>query len=155
MTTHLANRNRTFLALFLLPWIAGCAGDPVPRRDTSGPVIWPEAGTDGPIAPNDLPLAGQEAKVPTEGGLKPDGPGTKDLGGPAPFCKPYCDKVPSINLEGWYNGCTKVLLKLPGTNEPYYDTCKGCSVDCKFVGQAAEGWYSGCSQQVILVGKCQ
>jgi len=150
MTTHFAILSRTFL---LLPLLAACPGDPVARRDTNGPVIWPEASTDSPVTPGDLPPSGQEVKPGTDKGPQPDG--TKvDVGGPAPNCKPYCDKVPGINLDGWFDGCTKQLLKLPGTNEPYYDTCKGCSVDCKFVGQAAEGWYSGCSSQVIVVRKC-
>jgi hypothetical protein len=153
MTTHFG--KLTLRSLLLLSLLPGCPGDPVARWDKGGAIIWPEAGSDGPIKPGDLPPAGQEVKPKTEASTK-DGSGLKpDLGGPAPFCKPYCDKVPGVNLDAWYNGCTKQVLKLPGTNEPYYDTCKGCSVDCKFAGQPAEGWYSGCSQQVILVGKCQ
>ena len=46
------------------------------------------------------------------------------------------------------------MLKLPGTNYPYNDSCDGCSAVCKSVGQPAEGWYSSCTDQLIVLIKC-
>jgi len=69
--------------------------------------------------------------------------------GGAGSCKPYCYPVGSPS-QGWYDGCTKQLLKLPGTRSPYYDSCDKCSAECR--EQPAKGWYSSCSDQLITMG---
>jgi hypothetical protein len=81
-----------------------------------------------------------------------DGPTTTVDGLPAAHCQPYC--ADAGGQPAWYDGCTKQVLKLPGTNYPYYDSCMQCAAVCKSAGTPAEGWYSSCTTQLIISMKC-
>ncbi len=136
-------RARLSLALLCLLALAGCSGSNEPTPDTGKKL------PDGSHAADQL--RGQET------GKTGDGSGATDrrlvdgskVEAAAGSCKPYC-YPPGSKSQGWYDGCTKQLLKLPGTNSPYYDTCDGCTVECRT--DPAKGWYSSCSNQLIIMG---
>ncbi len=141
------------LLLLVLAGLAltACPGGNSPQR----PDIPVDPKADAPSG-SDLVLG--ERLVSPESSTAKDGSG-KEGGSPgadsAPpaGCKPYC-YPPGSKSQGWYDGCTKQMLKLPGTNYPYNDSCDGCSAVCKSVGQPAEGWYSSCTDQLIVLIKC-
>lgn len=58
-------------------------------------------------------------------------------------CKPYCGAIGSKS-EGWFDGCTKQMLKDPVTGSPYWDQCASCVVLCDAIGTYSEGWYAQC-----------
>jgi hypothetical protein len=135
------DRVRLWLSLLCLLGLAGCSGN-TPRYDNGGKV--PDA-----YRPVDQPHG-------LEPGKKIDGTtagGDRKLGDAAPgSCKPYC-YPPGSKSQGWYDGCTKKILNLPGTNDPFYDTCDGCTVECRTpAGTAGKGWYSSCTNQLIIMG---
>jgi hypothetical protein len=58
-------------------------------------------------------------------------------------CRPVCEKI-GTKSEGWYDGCTKKLLK--------WDSCKGCKATCKNLGpwSNSNGYYSSCDPSLAL-----
>lgn len=51
-------------------------------------------------------------------------------------CPPSCENMGTAE-EGWYDSCSKKLLKK--------EKCQGCTYDCGAIGSKSEGWYSSCS----------
>jgi hypothetical protein len=137
------DRVRRCLPLLCLLGLAGCPGDNGPKHDTSGKLpdaYHPVDQVRGLEPGKKADGAGGDAKV---------GDGSKIGDAATGSCKPYC-YPPGSKSQGWYDGCTKKILMLPGTNQPYNDACDGCTVECRT--SPAKGWYSSCTSQLIIMG---
>ena len=135
-------RDALWLGLVAL-LAAGCPGDQKGKIDR---------GDDQyvPLPLDSKPSTGDQAR-PKDGPTTPTDTSKPADSAPPAHCQPYCGT--SGGQPAWFDGCTKQVLKLPGTNDPYYDNCTACTPTCKSAGTPAEGWYN-CYGQLIVSMKC-
>ena len=142
------DRTRLFVSLGMLSLLclAGCSGSSGPyKADVGNKAHDTWHATDQPLIADTARKDGVTGTVDKKLG---DGSTTLTEAA-ATGCKPYCYPKGSKS-QGWYDGCTKKILNLPGTNEPYYDSCDNCTVECRTT--PAQGWYSSCTNQLIIMG---
>jgi|OpeIllAssembly_1097287.scaffolds.fasta_scaffold1202910_2 hypothetical protein len=136
---HALSRGAVLLAL-----LAGCPGEQKQKLDH---------GLDQyvPLPPDSKPSNSDQTTKPKDGPQTVVDKSTPSDGPPPAHCQPYCGTW--SGQPAWFDGCTKQVLKLPGTNDPYYDNCTKCTAVCKSAGTPAEGWYN-CYDQLIISMKC-